>query len=1648
MSVSSTTTKVSYAGNGSTTVFAYTFKIFAAADLEVIVRAANGTETTKTLTTHYSVSGAGEEAGGNVTMVTAPASGETLFIRRNLTLTQGTDYVENDPFPANSHENALDRLTFITQGIQEELDRAIKASKTNTISSVEFAISAADRANKIFAFDGSGDLSVTQELGTFQGNWAAATDYNARDIVKDTSNNNIYLCNTSHTSSGAQPLSSNADSAKWDLLVDAASATSSASAAASSASAAATSESNAASSAAAASTSASNAATSESNASTYESNAATSESNAASSASSASASASAAAVSAATAATYAGTQSVDRFNGTGSQTDFTLSLAPETENNTSVYVSGIYQQKDTYSISGTTLTFSSAPPSGTGNIEVMHMSTLPVGVLPEAEDGSAAAPSIAFAADTDTGVYRPGANQIGFTTGGTSAMTIDAAQDISIGGSVEIATNLAVDGNLTVSGTTTTVDTTNTVISDSLIELNNGAASNPTNDLGIIMERGSTGDNAIIAWDESADGFIVGTTTATGASTGALTISAAPFQAGATTVTTLTASGDFVVATNDLFVDVSENRIGIQQPSPSNALHIGNTGVFGQDANSLRVGVNFSDGDEYVGGNNWALQHLYDRSTGDLKFRTGVQTTAPAAISWVDELHFDFSENEWDFQANAITTTGTLSAGATTISGALGGGGLHIDSSTGAGIDIDRGANTNGWALDFATAGVDQWSIGNSAYGNDDLFIRDVVNASNVFAIRKGTTGSYELTASGVHTFSGTLSTGAITANDQVTISESTNPYIRFGYSSGGAQHRIQWDSTGVVYHADPANGYPSSYHRFYVDSVLALTLDSSQNAIFAGTLSSDSHTIDGTNPNTIYKVSGVEKGYTRISGGVMQINGTDQLDLRVGGANFLSASGVDATFAGNAAIGGATLKSWGAGFDAFQLENGGLFTAAGGTGLYVNDNSYWDGTNYKYSTTAGASQVYQNGGNIRLNVAASGTAGTNITFTKALEIGSTGDATFSGRISSAARIQFTGFDTYTSGLNGLYRTSANGLLLAGSGSSTDFVLVNAVGQNVLSVPTGTRNATFDGRIAATGFSDSVSDANYLDIEGGVATSGSCSLQAAGTDANIGLYYRTKGSSVGHRFFSNTSTEVARFYHTQATIYTDATFAGDVTVGSGGTGAATANIKADGGTAAAGGGVFELRKNGTFDGGVGHISAIIGSGTSDTVCLYATAGTDAAIYANDVLAATFSGANATFAGTFSAGATTISTGSSGAIANANADELVLESNGNAGISVLTPNTNTGIIYFADSDSERQGIIQYAHSTDEMSFYTNGTSGLALTIDSSQNVGIGTASPAYGLDVNSTLRVSSDALFDRYTTINYNSAGDILKVYRDSTGTFGPAGGFVLGQKNSSSAFFDAVQMYSYSTNATAGSEDGSLVILTRNSGTLSESMRIDFDGNVLVGTNVTSPILANPGVELYNEGRINVTRSLPTTGVGAVFYLNRKISDGVLVSFRQDGSEEGNISVSGTTVSYNGGNLSRWSRLPDDSKDTSIVKGTVMTNLDEMVAWGDEENEQLNKMAVSSVEGDPNVAGVFVNWDNGDDWNDMNVAMTGDMVIRIAAGITVQRGDLLMSAGDGTAKPQGDDIVRAKTIAKVTSTHVSHTYGDGSYCVPCVLMAC
>ncbi len=245
MTVSSSTNRASYSGNGSLTTFAYGFKIFDQGDLTVILRAANGTETVQTITTNYTVTGVGSASGGNVVFGSAPASGVTVVILREMDLEQGLDLVPNDPFPAQSLENSLDKLTFMVQQHDEQLGRAIKASRTNVITGSEFTISASDRANKVFAFDSSGDVSITSELGVYRGNWAASTAYNQRDLVKDTSTNNIFLVNAAHTSSGAQPLTTNANSAKYDLIVNAAAAATSATAAAASESAAETAETNA-----------------------------------------------------------------------------------------------------------------------------------------------------------------------------------------------------------------------------------------------------------------------------------------------------------------------------------------------------------------------------------------------------------------------------------------------------------------------------------------------------------------------------------------------------------------------------------------------------------------------------------------------------------------------------------------------------------------------------------------------------------------------------------------------------------------------------------------------------------------------------------------------------------------------------------------------------------------------------------------------------------------------------------------------------------------------------------------------------------------------------------------------------------------------------------------------------------------------------------------------------------------------------------------------------------------------------------------------------------------------------------------------------------------------------------------------------------
>jgi hypothetical protein len=220
-----------------------------------------------------------------------------------------------------------------------------------------------------------------------------------------------------------------------------------------------------------------------------------------------------------------------------------------------------------------------------------------------------------------------------------------------------------------------------------------------------------------------------------------------------------------------------------------------------------------------------------------------------------------------------------------------------------------------------------------------------------------------------------------------------------------------------------------------------------------------------------------------------------------------------------------------------------------------------------------------------------------------------------------------------------------------------------------------------------------------------------------------------------------------------------------------------------------------------------------------------------------------------------------------------------------------------------------------------------------------------------------------------------------------------------------------------------------------------ERASITSDGAFCVG-NTTAFSFNNSNTGAYITGP-GVGAFSPSGDAG--LYVNRVSSDGNLVRFYQDGTEEGNISVSGNTVSYNAFAGSHWSQLQDGSKP-DILRGTVMESINELCVWPDENNERLPKSKVSDTAGSKKVYGVFMAWDN--DWtetNDMYVTAVGAFICRVNGSVTVQEGDLLESNGDGTARVQADDIIRSSTIGKVTSTVKTHQYDDGSYCVPTVL---
>lgn len=154
MTISTTINVVQYNGNGVTTDFSFPYLFYSDAHLQVFVIDADNVSTLQTINTDYTVTGEGIQSGGTVSMVVAPTSGEKLLVRRVVPLTQLTDYVSGDSFPADAHETALDLSAMGLQQLSEISGRGVVVSGIDAVNEVDPV------AQTVIGFDINGDLET------------------------------------------------------------------------------------------------------------------------------------------------------------------------------------------------------------------------------------------------------------------------------------------------------------------------------------------------------------------------------------------------------------------------------------------------------------------------------------------------------------------------------------------------------------------------------------------------------------------------------------------------------------------------------------------------------------------------------------------------------------------------------------------------------------------------------------------------------------------------------------------------------------------------------------------------------------------------------------------------------------------------------------------------------------------------------------------------------------------------------------------------------------------------------------------------------------------------------------------------------------------------------------------------------------------------------------------------------------------------------------------------------------------------------------------------------------------------------------------------------------------------------------------------
>tara|TARA_Y100000004_G_scaffold117281_1_gene131847 strand:- start:1348 stop:3144 length:1797 start_codon:yes stop_codon:yes gene_type:complete len=420
-----------------------------------------------------------------------------------------------------------------------------------------------------------------------------------------------------------------------------------------------------------------------------------------------------------------------------------------------------------------------------------------------------------------------------------------------------------------------------------------------------------------------------------------------------------------------------------------------------------------------------------------------------------------------------------------------------------------------------------------------------------------------------------------------------------------------------------------------------------------------------------------------------------------------------------------------------------------------------------------------------------------------------------------------------------------------------------------------------------------------------------------------------------------------------------------------------------------------------------------------------------------------------------------------------------------------PNTTTGyrVKYMHQSD----GVIRIGTAGDDGSSPTE-----YVRITQAGNIGINSTGDSYVVDVKD--KYSNHAILKLDNSVR----GGLFGAFKDSTAT-GYIGnkGAILGNTTRDLALL-AESPYN-------------IMMYTNGSATL--RLKLATTGGLLLGGRTDDTNSYNlDGVRLTGSGT-----NYMTVYDAAPLSLQRGTSDGTMISFRRGSGfpQQGSISVSGSTVSYNAFLGSHWGRLVDNSKPEILV-GTIMETVNVPIEWKlarftmEEtyipEGERLSVGSTvgvgsttfdpvtrtveklwacdpSAVVGDPiqivyegvtynsvveyedpddtpnkhvcvkvcdtaasaAVFGVFTGWDDKlndnmvNSWNDLEVGAIGNYFIRMASGQTPSIGDLVESDSTGCGVVQSDDIIRSKTVAKITSTTPQVTYDDGSFLVTCTL---